>query len=74
MTRNKDGMLSLEVNDRHANQKQTNNKLKETGEEGITIGGERSGKRFALGDHAHRTAFNRPSLLVPHLLVYSADL
>lgn len=45
LIRERGGMLSLEINDRHANQKQTNSTLKATGEEGITIGGDSSGKR-----------------------------
>jgi hypothetical protein len=46
LIRENDGMLSLEVNDRHANQKQTNNTLKATGKEGITIGGDSTGKNY----------------------------
>ncbi len=46
LIREKGGMLSLEINDRHANQKQTNERLKATGKEGITIGGDNSGKKY----------------------------
>lgn len=46
LIREQDGLLSLEINDRHANQKQTNDTLKATGKQGITIGGDSSGKRY----------------------------
>ncbi len=44
LIRENKGVLSLEINDRHANQISTDKALKETGEQGVTIGGDSSGK------------------------------
>lgn len=46
LVREEGGIFSLEINDRHANQKQTNNTLKSTGDKGITIGGDSTGKKY----------------------------
>jgi hypothetical protein len=62
LIRDKDGMVTLEINDRHANQKQTNKNLKDTGGTGVTIGGDSSGTKNLLSGKVSGIRFRRGAI------------
>lgn len=59
LIREKEGMVALEINDRHANQKQTNETLKDTGRDGVTIGGDSSGTKNLFSGKVSGIRFRR---------------